>query len=97
MPQSQGKKRCWLCDNAIWFIPLWTWMIVLATGLFMLGLLRPDAITGWISLMGVMMLLLAVCIGVMIDENGRDQARDALKVSAVLPPLPAVRPAAKRG
>ena len=96
MQQSQGKDRCWLCDNAIWFIPLWTWIVVLATGLFMLGLLRPDAITGWLSLMGVMMLLVAICIAVMIDENGRDRARDAVKISAALPPMPAVRTPAKR-
>ena len=96
MPHGRGEKRCWLCDNAIWFIPLWTWMAVLATGLFMLGFLRPDAITGWLVMMGAMMALVAVCIGVMMGENTRDRERDE-GIVAALPPLPPVRTPPKRG
>jgi hypothetical protein len=86
MPQSHHTSRCWLCDHATWFFPVWTWIVVLLTGSFMLGLLRPEVMTGWLSLMGLVLILLGFCIAVLIEENHRDRARAATANSATPPP-----------
>jgi len=92
MSAGQGTSRCWLCDHAIWFLPIWTWVVVCFTGLLMLGLLRPDAMTGWLSLMGVVMIIVGAGIAVLMDENNRDRDRAARKVDGPSPAAPVVRP-----
>jgi hypothetical protein len=66
-------------------------MVVCITGLCMLGLLRPDAMTGWLSLMAVVVALIGTCIAVLIDENNRDRDRAAQPANVALPAPPVMR------
>lgn len=86
MSPEYATRRCWLCNHAIWFLPIWTWTIVLLTGLTLFGLLRPDAVTGWLSLMGLILLLIGIGIAVFVDENNRDRA--STKLVTASPTLP---------
>ncbi len=67
-------------------------MIVLLTGVSLFGLLRPEAVTGWLSLMGLILLLIGVCIAVFVDENNRDRAGASAKLVTALPTPPAAAP-----
>jgi hypothetical protein len=93
MPLRQDTDRCWLCANATWFLPVWTWTVVCITGLLVVGPMRPPTITAWLMLMGVVMFPIAVCIFVMMDEDSRDRVRDAQNVDGASPRPDGVRPA----
>jgi hypothetical protein len=75
MSVRQNTSRCWLCDNAIWLLPIWTWLVACVTGLLIIGLVRPPDMTAWLSLMGLLVLPIAACVAVFVAEEGHDRAR----------------------
>lgn len=93
MTPRQDTDRCWYCDNAIWFLPVWTWTVACITGLLIVGLMRPPSIAAWMLFMGAVMFPIGVCVAVLMDENNRDRDRDAQKVDAALPARAEVRTA----
>lgn len=80
MPESQKKNHCWICEHAIWLFPIWTWFVVCVTSVFMLAMLRPDAIGGWLVLMGSLLVAIGIAVGMLVDERrDRSVAKAALK------------------
>lgn len=94
MSPVQGRTSCWLCGNAVWALPLWTWMVVLATGAYVFGMLRPESLPLWLSIMGALLVPIGAAVLVLMDENRRDRTRLAVKAGAVA--LPADLDAAVR-
>jgi hypothetical protein len=77
MPAAQDVNRCWICDHALWLFPVWTWIVVCVTSVFMLALLRPEAIGGWLLLMGALLVVIGICVGVLLEERTRDRLANA--------------------
>lgn len=80
MPERQDPKRCWICDHALWLFPIWTWLVVCVTSVFMLAMLRPEAIGGWLVLMGSLLVAIGIAVGMLLHERrDRSLARAALE------------------
>lgn len=73
MPPHQDAQRCWLCDNAIWLFPIWTWSVACITGLLTVSLLRPPDMVAWLCLMGLLLLPISACIAVFMTERSHDR------------------------
>jgi hypothetical protein len=92
MSPSQDTNRCWLCDNAIWLFPIWTWSVACITGLLIIGLVRPPSMTAWLSLMALLVFPIAACVAVFIAEQEHDRSRDVQKLDGASPIPSEMRP-----
>lgn len=86
MPADEETGRCWICDAALWVLPIWTWAVVCLTSVFMLAFLRPDAIGGCLMLMGSLLVVIGVCVGTLIEERTRDRSLAQLTAKNGRPP-----------
>jgi hypothetical protein len=73
MPATPELNRCWICTHALWLLPVWTWTVVCVTSVFMLALLRPEAIGWWLVLMGSLLAVIGICVAMLVDERTRDR------------------------
>jgi hypothetical protein len=85
MAANQQSDRCWLCDAALWLFPIWTWVVVCATSVFMLALLRPDAIGGCLALMGVLLVVIGICVHMLMEERTRERELSVLAAKSKAP------------
>lgn len=91
MAPIPSKASCWLCDNAVWALPLWTWLVVLGTGAYVFGMLQPGSLALWFAIMGSLLVPIGSAIAVLMDENRRDRSRLLVKERAAsLPAKPGV-------
>jgi len=73
MSKIRDTSRCWLCDNAIWLFPIWTWSVVSITGLLTVDVLRPPSMVAWLALMGLLLIPISGCIAVFMTERSLDR------------------------
>ncbi len=54
--------------------------VVCVTSVFMLALLRPEAIGWWLVLMGSLLAVIGICVAMLLDERTRDRGLAAAAV-----------------
>lgn len=69
-PQAP-PPRSWVAENAIWFIPAWTWLVVFFTGLTIFVFVRADLIGGWFAAMSAVGLITVLATASVIEDAAR--------------------------